>query len=629
MRPTREFPVDPANHGRLRQLRRVADHVARAAEQVPAGRARSGGPHGPHAGRIRLRAASRCWSRRTARSTPSSGSSISTSASPPTTRIISRPPGATSIARRSASPTATLAGIAAEAKVSAKYLPMIWQILEEPTRRQRSARSRSCRRCGARCRRPRGNQPDAARARNASRCAISWSGSASTRRCSSQRRWCRGLTAASQPLMNWKLRAVRLAPPRFRSARRCATIPIRRRWCPRSRNIPGCTRKRRPRWAALTAKARAGRSRSGRSRRPSARAMRPRSRASPPFSRTRSTSRERGRFFPDDSQDKGRLLSAGYHNVMGYFRDDTPLMELILDEKGQKELNRLWDEFDFIADYTARTWVQYYFNQSGEVQGKGARVRHAAAVGQGQSARRRDHLRTARRLPRQGRATEQQSRSRSRRSAITSSGSTTRSGRLERMRVEAEPRHLDALLKFAARAYRRPLTQAERDRHAGVLSSLREKSGLTHEEAMRDSIVSVLMSPNFCYRIDLRRCAQPKPPSPARPSRGAATRPTAAALRLRARQPAELFPLVEHAGRGAAGARGGRRSAEAGRPGRAGAPHAEGRARARPGRRVRAATGSTSAASKSTTPSIASASRASTTSCARRCSRSRSGSSRT
>ena len=33
--------------------------------------------------------------------------------------------------------------------------------------------------------------------------------------------------------------------------------------------------------------------------------------------------------------------------------------------------------------------------------------------------------------------------------------------------------------------------------------SLREKDGLTHEEAIRDSIVSVLMSPDFCYRIDL------------------------------------------------------------------------------------------------------------------------------
>ena len=161
----------------------------------------------------------------------------------------------------------------------------------------------------------------------------------------------RGLPAGSQPLLNWKLPAVRLAPPRFRPARLCATIPTRPRCCPKFRNIPGCTRKRR----------RAG----PRSRRrpapaipiwwfrpPSAAAMKPRSRASLPFSRTHFTSSERGRYFPDDSEDKGRLLSAGYHNVMGYWRDDTPLMELILDDKGQKELNRLWDEFDFIADHT-------------------------------------------------------------------------------------------------------------------------------------------------------------------------------------------------------------------------------------------------------------------------------------
>jgi hypothetical protein len=32
--------------------------------------------------------------------------------------------------------------------------------------------------------------------------------------------------------------------------------------------------------------------------------------------------RERGRFYPDESEDKGRLLSAGFHNVMGYTRDD-------------------------------------------------------------------------------------------------------------------------------------------------------------------------------------------------------------------------------------------------------------------------------------------------------------------
>ena len=49
----------------------------------------------------------------------------------------------------------------------------------------------------------------------------------------------------------------------------------------------------------------------------------------------------------------------------------SPLSELILDEKGKKELEALWDQFEFVADYTARTYVQFYFNQSGEVLGNG------------------------------------------------------------------------------------------------------------------------------------------------------------------------------------------------------------------------------------------------------------------
>ena len=51
------------------------------------------------------------------------------------------------------------------------------------------------------------------------------------------------------------------------------------------------------------------------------------------------------------------------------------------------------------------------------------------------------------------------------------------------------------------------LTPAERDDLLAYYRSLREKDGLTHEDAMRDSIVSVLMSPDFCYRIDLVEAA--------------------------------------------------------------------------------------------------------------------------
>ncbi len=92
---------------------------------------------------------------------------------------------------------------------------------------------------------------------------------------------------------------------------------------------------------------------------------------------------ERGRNYLDPTKDKGRLLSAGFHNLMGYFRDDLPLYELILDEKGQKELDALWQELDFIASGNIRTYVQFYFNEAGEAHGRGPESGALRPAGQG------------------------------------------------------------------------------------------------------------------------------------------------------------------------------------------------------------------------------------------------------
>ena len=48
----------------------------------------------------------------------------------------------------------------------------------------------------------------------------------------------------------------------------------------------------------------------------------------------------------------------------------------------------------------------------------------------------------------------------------------------------------------------------EREDILAYYREIREKDGLTHEEAVRDSIVRVLMSPKFCYRIDLIESAK-------------------------------------------------------------------------------------------------------------------------
>jgi hypothetical protein len=210
---------------------------------------------------------------------------------------------------------------------------------------------------------------------------------------------------------------------------------------------------------------------------------------------------ERGKFFPDNSADAGRLLSAGYHSVMGHWRDDDPLVELILDDKGKKELDKLWTEFDFYASHTARTFIQYYFNQSGEVLGGGAEAGRPRPVGKEVTdssviagirdqyialANASGNTIAAAWMPHH----------------FDRIDATLRS--LEKMRAAAEPVQLEALATFAARAYRRPLTKAERDGLLAYYQKLRTQSALSHEDAMRDAVASILISPLFLYRVDLQ-----------------------------------------------------------------------------------------------------------------------------
>src|SRR5205823_8414878 len=75
--------------------------------------------------------------------------------------------------------------------------------------------------------------------------------------------------------------------------------------------------------------------------------------------------------------------------------------------------------------------------------------------------------------------------------------------RVERARLAAEPSHLRALVQFAERAYRRPLSAVERDEVLAFYHKLRRQDELGHEEALRDTLAMVLMSPHFCYRFDL------------------------------------------------------------------------------------------------------------------------------
>ncbi len=207
---------------------------------------------------------------------------------------------------------------------------------------------------------------------------------------------------------------------------------------------------------------------------------------------------ERGRHYFERTKDRGRYLDAGFHSLMGYFRDDQPLYELILDEAQQRQLDALWLDMDVVGNVTGRMYSQFIENQTSQGGGRGrvtmppnpngdlvtAEARVQAIQAAYLAAAEGGELRTFEAI------------------RLYFGFVNDRLRMVERLRRAAEPAHLDAIAAFAQRAYRRPLSAAERDDLRSWYAESR-KDGLDHDAAVRESLVGILMSPDFLYRLDL------------------------------------------------------------------------------------------------------------------------------
>jgi hypothetical protein len=236
---------------------------------------------------------------------------------------------------------------------------------------------------------------------------------------------------------------------------------------------------------------------------------------------------ERARVYLNPEGEKkltGRLLSAGFHSMTGFFRDDGPLYELILDADGQKELDRLWREFDFITDapvrqHTSLLWFERtdsawlrdpefdVFRAEDKDSTSEEKIRKLAEV----------YLAKAKRRGASDVALDA--------IAVHFKTINAQIRAVERDRIAAEPSHLAALQTFAEKAYRRPLTRAERDDITAFYRASRDKEGLSHEDAIRDSVVSILMSPHFCYHVEVTGLAAHPPANPPRQRGGVEPQP--------------------------------------------------------------------------------------------------------
>ncbi|MBX9678009.1 MAG: DUF1592 domain-containing protein [Gemmataceae bacterium] len=85
-----------------------------------------------------------------------------------------------------------------------------------------------------------------------------------------------------------------------------------------------------------------------------------------------------------------------------------------------------------------------------------------------------------------------------------------RADEFQQEEAAAIPKHLDALLAFAEKAYRRPLAEKEKAELRTLYATI-SKKGAAHDEAFRGVLARVLVSPAFLFRIE--RAPQGKEPA--------------------------------------------------------------------------------------------------------------------
>ncbi|WP_158265334.1 DUF1592 domain-containing protein [Blastopirellula marina] len=208
---------------------------------------------------------------------------------------------------------------------------------------------------------------------------------------------------------------------------------------------------------------------------------------------------ERGRVFQNEAS-RGRLLSAGFHNQQGYFRDDDPLYQMVLDEAGQTELDRLWHEFDLIADAPQRQYRSFLWYERAESSFMRDEVfdPHRSEDKDSISNAKMDAL-AALYLEKALRVGANKVAEKAIVDYFHSMQTSFRA--LEAAAEASQPHHLRALQSFAEKAFRRPLTAIEKENLTSFYSYLREQEQLGHEDAIRDCVVSVLMSPKFFFHL--------------------------------------------------------------------------------------------------------------------------------
>ncbi len=146
-----------------------------------------------------------------------------------------------------------------------------------------------------------------------------------------------------------------------------------------------------------------------------------------------------------------------------FHREDAHLRRLMLNNQQAAELDRLWNELRFVSQEPLKLVVAFEQISEFATQDRPDLVKAFAPM----------------KKPIDDRA-----------------------DRFRQKLLAAEPGHLNAVLEFAHRAWRRPLADEELQSLRGLYNALR-RAELSHEEAIQLTLARVLASPAFLYRREL------------------------------------------------------------------------------------------------------------------------------
>lgn len=143
-----------------------------------------------------------------------------------------------------------------------------------------------------------------------------------------------------------------------------------------------------------------------------------------------------------------------------YYREDEHLQRLMLDEEQAAELDRLWDELLYVSREPLALTVAFEQIKEFATQDRPDLVKAFAPL--------EEPIRK-------------------------------RAQAFRQRLIETQPVHVQSLLEFAERAWRRPLTSGERREMESLYRQLREAE-LEHPEAVSLLLARVLTSPQFLYK---------------------------------------------------------------------------------------------------------------------------------